>query len=315
MVTGFIIALVAMGLPMIGITVSLYLGGAILLAAFLLLAYGFWKWEKAKRWGDAARVSTLWMLGIIYFALVGWQIFSQYRKGHPAPTLTAIKEMPASPQTTLPLANPNLQNLEPRKNTPERRKQIRKTASSASNPSLPPTASQQPASPGSIVQSNSGGINVQQGTTAENSPIINSPITVGDVPKKISQADMPGIVHFFSDAKVKCKISIHADQYSGAVPLPDDFYQALKDGGWVMEEPGVSRYMGLHTPGKLFQGAIITVNGDPLSPGQTFYVNNTEPLFYVGTILRGLKIPLILMRNQKQPADMISVDFEGGFPN
>ena len=48
-------------------------------------------------------------------------------------------------------------------------------------PSSPPTVS-----PGSIVQNNSGGANVLQGTTGENSPIINSPVTIGRVPKTIS---------------------------------------------------------------------------------------------------------------------------------
>jgi hypothetical protein len=40
-------------------------------------------------------------------------------------------------------------------------------------------------SPGSVVQNNSGGVNVQQGTTGDNSPIINSPITVGSIPRSL----------------------------------------------------------------------------------------------------------------------------------
>jgi hypothetical protein len=68
-------------------------------------------------------------------------------------------------------------------------------------PSTPPSTTQ----PGSISQSNSGGINVQQGTTGNNSPIINSPITVGDVPKSISPQDMSALTSYFLNAKTKPK--------------------------------------------------------------------------------------------------------------
>ena len=34
-----------------------------------------------------------------------------------------------------------------------------------------------------VQQGNSGGINIQQGTAGDNSPIINSPVVVGDVPR------------------------------------------------------------------------------------------------------------------------------------
>ncbi len=49
--------------------------------------------------------------------------------------------------------------------------------------------------------SNSGGINVQQATTGDSSPIINSPITVGDVPKRISAKDLVTITQYLEDAK------------------------------------------------------------------------------------------------------------------
>jgi hypothetical protein len=82
LVIGFFIGLLAMGLPMIGVTVNLRLGALVLLVAFILLAYGFWRWETAARWGDVARVNTLWVLGIAYFVMVGFQNYSQYQKDH-----------------------------------------------------------------------------------------------------------------------------------------------------------------------------------------------------------------------------------------
>jgi hypothetical protein len=89
LVIGFSLALVAMGLPMIGVAVNLYLGGASLLVAFILLSYGFWRWETARRWSEAARVSTLWIFWLAYFVLVGFQIFSQYKKDHIRPSIVA----------------------------------------------------------------------------------------------------------------------------------------------------------------------------------------------------------------------------------
>ena len=106
-ILGFVVALVAMGLPMIGITVNLRLGSFVLLLAFILLAYGFLQWETVGQWREAARVSTLWILGLIYSALVGVQIYSQYQKDHPrAATVT-----PIIASVIVPKASPNAKDV------------------------------------------------------------------------------------------------------------------------------------------------------------------------------------------------------------
>jgi hypothetical protein len=111
---GFSIALLAMGLPMIGITVNLYLGAPVLLVAFILLAYGFWRWETAARWGDVARVNTIWSLGFVYFALVGFQIYSQYQKDH-SQTISAV-----TPPSTSSLPKQDSTISTPKSTRPER---------------------------------------------------------------------------------------------------------------------------------------------------------------------------------------------------
>jgi len=103
-IIGLVLALFAIGLPMIGITVNIYLGAAVLLLAFILLAYGFWCWETAIRWGVTARVSTLWALGIVYFLLIGIQIVFQYRKDHPrniAAPYSPVQSVPSAPSSGL----------------------------------------------------------------------------------------------------------------------------------------------------------------------------------------------------------------------
>ncbi len=165
------------------------------------------------------------------------------------------------------------------------------------------------------VQSNTGGINIQQGTTGADSPIINSPITVGNIPKAISVQDMVVLKKYFLDAISKSKIQISADQFSGAAPLPDDFYDALKGGQWPMLDAGVTQVIGFSAPGKKFQGAVVTINGEPLSEGQMIYVDASDPVSYIGNALQALKIPLILKRKKDQPEGVISITFEGGFPD
>ena len=74
----------------------------------------------------------------------------------------------------------------------------------------------------------------------------------------ISPQNMTALISFFSGVPKKAKIEIWADQVSGVAPFPNDFYKALKDGGWPMAEAGVHPYMRLSTAGRVFQGAILS---------------------------------------------------------
>jgi hypothetical protein len=175
-------------------------------------------------------------------------------------------------------------------------------------------AAQPVAGPGSLVQSNSGGINVQQGTTGLNSPIINSPITIGDTPKAITPVDMANVVHFLQQAKSAVTIGVTADQYSGAAPFPDDFYDAFRSAGWTMRDAGVNRVMAFGPPGKPFQGVIITEKGEPLKEGEGASFLPTAPESFIATLLDAYKVPRSLRRIPNQPDNQITVEFQGGFP-
>lgn len=180
---------------------------------------------------------------------------------------------------------------------------------------LPQPQNQPIVPPGSLLQNNSGGINVQQGTTGSNSPIINSPITIGNIPKEISSSDMAALTEYFLGAKSKAQVRIFADQDSGSVPLPENFYDALKGGGWTMIDRGAEVTQAFYRPGKVFQGAVVTITGNPLTDGRTVSVNDLDPVFYIGNALKALKIPCILKQAKDQPQGVISVDFIGGFPD
>jgi hypothetical protein len=156
---------------------------------------------------------------------------------------------------------------------------------------------------------------VQQGTTGENSPIINSPITIGNIPKDISSQDMTAIVTFLSSAPAKTRVAVATDQVSGNASVPGKFYDALKAAGWPMVGEGVTPMIAFGPPGKGFQGAVITIKGEPLKPNETISVSANDPTAYIGKVLDALKIPRILLRVPDQPDDQISITFEGGFPN
>lgn len=90
------------------------------------------------------------------------------------------------------------------------------------------------------VQANSGGINVEQGTTGANSPIVDSPITIGELRKAISPGDLPKVAGLLASAPAKPPIVVGADQYSGAYSFPSDFRDALEGSGWPMDTPGLA---------------------------------------------------------------------------
>jgi hypothetical protein len=82
--------------------------------------------------------------------------------------------------------------------------------------------------------------------------------------------------------KGKAIIKIEADQYSSAEPFPDDFYQALQDGGWTMMQGGVEKYTRYVqvASGKDFQGVMITFSGEPIVGGM--YFDESNPVYYIG---------------------------------
>lgn len=162
-----------------------------------------------------------------------------------------------------------------------------------------------------ISQSNSGGINVQQGTTGDQSPIINSPITIGNVPKRILPQDKTSITKFLAGATRTTRIKIAVDQSSNARDFANDFYEVVKNAGWPMEDPGVQEFLGFSAPGKRFGGAVVIIRGSPLKPNETIYFDENEPMSYIGKVLEALKVPRILRREQDFSEGLIQVQFEG----
>lgn len=77
---GVVLGLVIWGLQMAGITVNLPLSALVLTIAFILIAYAFWIWEKPQAWRMLLRICTICIAAIIYFALIGNQLLSQWKR-------------------------------------------------------------------------------------------------------------------------------------------------------------------------------------------------------------------------------------------
>ncbi len=125
-VIGLVLALVIWGLQLIGITVSVRLGGLVLLIAFVLMVYAFWIWEGASRWRRFMRLGTIGVAAIVYFGLVGQQIRHEWKKDHPAkveranpePAPVPVESVEAPSQASAPYRAETNQQRQPESTAP-----------------------------------------------------------------------------------------------------------------------------------------------------------------------------------------------------
>jgi hypothetical protein len=97
---GIALALIDKGLPLIGVSVDMWLGGFLLTAAFVLIAWGFWNFGSNRNVGKAWRAATLVFAGIIYFGIIAAHIHAQFKKEH----LSITQASPASSPSPSPPA-------------------------------------------------------------------------------------------------------------------------------------------------------------------------------------------------------------------
>jgi hypothetical protein len=82
-IVGAILALIIWGAQLIGVTVNLWLGGLVLLLAFLLMTRAFWIWEGPSEWHVVWRSLTIVVAACLYVAIIMPQIKSEWMKEHP----------------------------------------------------------------------------------------------------------------------------------------------------------------------------------------------------------------------------------------
>jgi len=97
---GLGLGLLPSGLQMIGVAINLWLGAAILLAAFVFVGRAFWMWERSSRWHVILRVLTVLVALVAYVYLIGGQIMIEYRREH----------VPLAPPATPEISRPHLES-------------------------------------------------------------------------------------------------------------------------------------------------------------------------------------------------------------
>lgn len=82
-------ALVQKGLDVIGFK-NLIVGALLFLGAFVAFVFWFVGWERARQWRFSKRALIVSLAALVYFPLVGYQLYAQYKSEHPEKPQTAI---------------------------------------------------------------------------------------------------------------------------------------------------------------------------------------------------------------------------------
>ena len=287
-------------------------GDDFALAACLFSLATVWITAKAVSWSEIREHKDRVWISIIVVVIALGCLWGSMKWIQTRAEEVSKKNEPAQPHTENPRAgNPQPQEAH---NEPKQEPHQTQPKSGPKVPQKQPnTALPQPTSHGSIIQNNSGGVNVQQGTTGANSPIIDSPITIGNLPKTIAPKDMDTLKGFFLNAKAKCKVLITADQHNSATPLPQNFLDALISGNWTAT--GVTPYTNLSAAKYGSGGAMVMIRGEPEGIDNNAHFEDSEPIFYVLKALETEHVPYVVYHSRLLTEDTIKVDFVGIYAN
>ena len=243
-------------------------------------------------------VSTV--LVVLLCLFVGWSTFTIYAAKLRASTETTSKSMSGSNTTPVDSAGKGEKSLPTSPSTPAGA-QPKTTANSNEHSGHHNQQQSTQAGASSLVQNNSGGVNIQQGTTGNNSPITNSPINVGDVTKRISKEQIRNVGVLLSHCANKPKVDILGDQYSARGPFLDQLHALFTDAGFVMLEPRPNMRMIIGASAKELAQVSITEYGEPVAPGSVVQINSSDPAFCVLGALKALGLEPTVSRSKNNP--------------
>jgi len=157
-------------------------------------------------------------------------------------------------------------------------------------------------SPGSIQQSNSGGINVQLGTTGDYSPIINSPITINPQPpsRRLTQEKRDEVTPLLAQSPGKIIVWTYSDNDS--MLLAKDLYDVLKAAKWEMQDSNPEPII----PGAVYpDDVVVFVHAEPNEKGA---LNITDPpTMSVINTLRRLNLKFDAAKSEKVPTGVVKI--------
>lgn len=135
-IVGLILALLIWGLQLVGVTVNVYLGGFVLAVAFVLMAYAFWIWEGGSQWHVWLRIGTIAVAALLYLALIGRQVISEWRQEHLSAHQT--QSQPIQPPDEQPKAEtPPVPMPIPKASAPKTPKPAKSGPSESASPKQP----------------------------------------------------------------------------------------------------------------------------------------------------------------------------------
>lgn len=94
---GLFLGLGTLGLPLIGVTVNVWLGAPLLAAAFACAVRAFWVWEGSLTLHGYFRVFTVILAGFVYFSLVGYQAVKEWKIERPAQGQARVRVLDVLP--------------------------------------------------------------------------------------------------------------------------------------------------------------------------------------------------------------------------
>lgn len=219
----FALALLLAGLPMIGITVNLWIGATVMAFAFTCGATALWLWEGFSRFHLVLRWITVIMAGTGYCAVVGQQIWTQYEQDHPLLVLDIPKwPIPHMPSGVLPAT----------------------ARSNGASPVLKENPHRQPTAPGVSSQSGTavGTVTVQPGAVAsfgqQGGQTAGTIINVGPPSYPTLDKLRLDLTNALSEHKGSVAFNTHNASGSTLV-FANALAGVFHDAGWSVSYPGV----------------------------------------------------------------------------
>jgi hypothetical protein len=146
------------------------------------------------------------------------------------------------------------------------------------------------------------GIAIGGGTV--NNPMVNNYSVESKPNRRISAADRVRLIRELSQCKGKVSISAPVSD-TPTTRYAMDWYEVLQTAGWEMKDKIVLGYISFG--GLPFAGAMIYVQGSPLSPGEEVNLPRTEQLGCLGQAFLEQNVPRGLQRDPKNEDGMIVV--------
>ncbi|HKW61255.1 MAG TPA: hypothetical protein VJN89_01805 [Candidatus Acidoferrum sp.] len=136
-------------------------------------------------------------------------------------------------------------------------------------------------------------------------------VTVGPPPRRIPQENRAQLIRFLSGKPAKVRISALVNDPE-AYRFAQDWYDVLQAAGWAIEENRIANFISVGPPQF---GMVVKFHGEPVSPGQSIEIPNSDPAAYIGKVTEVLKTVVSGQRLPDVQEGLILLEFYARPPN